>query len=134
MELDYIKIIITIALAIIGWLVANNFTTKRDVANKQRELVINHLIQTYRIITNEISHREETPERSLKLENILTDIQLFGSNEQITLAKQLANEVAAGGVFELDPLILSLRNDLRNQLNLSKVTGNVKWLRFNGPK
>jgi len=134
MDLDYTKIIVTIFLAVVGWLIGHHFTTQRDVANKRRELTIEHLIQAYRILTNEISHREESQERNLKLENILSDIQLFGSQEQITLAKQLAEDVAAGGVFELNPLIGSLRNDLRSQLNLSPVSGSVKWLRFEGPK
>lgn len=134
MDLDYIKISITIALAVVGWLIGHYFTARRDVENKRRELVIGHLIDAYRVLTNEVSHRSESQERNVKLENILSDIQLFSSGEQIALAKQLADEVAAGGIFELDPLILSLRNDLRNQLNLSVVKGNVKWLRFEGPK
>lgn len=134
MDLDYLKIIITVALAVIGWLIGHYFTARRDVANKRRELVIAHLIEAYRIITNEVSHRNESEARNIKLENILSDIQLFGSQEQIALAKQLADEVAAGGVFELDPLIVSLRNSLREQLNLSAVKGNVRWLRFEGPK
>ncbi|MGY0626869.1 MAG: hypothetical protein ACW7DS_14275 [Paraglaciecola chathamensis] len=133
MDLDYIKIIVTIVLAVIGWMVGNYFTTRRDVANKRRELVITHLIEAYHIITNEVSHREESEERNLKLEHLLSDIQLFGSQEQIAIVKQLADDVAAGGVFELNPLIASLRNDLRKQLNLPEISGNIKWLRFNAP-
>ena len=133
MDLDYLKIIITIVLAVIGWLIGHYFTAKRDVENKRRELVINHLIEAYRIIANEVSHREESEERNLKLENLLSDIQLFGSPEQIAIAKKLADDVASGGVFELNELIVSLRNDLRKQLNLSAVSGNFKWLRFDGP-
>jgi len=134
MDLNYLKIIVTIIVAVIGWLIGHHFTAKRDVANKRRELVIEHLILAYRVLTNEISHRDESQERNIKLENILADIQLFGSQEQIDLAKQLADEVAAGGVFELNPLIVSLRNDLRKQLNLTTVDGNIKWLRFEGAK
>ena len=134
MDLDYLKIFVTISLAVIGWLIGHYFTARRDVANKRRELVIGHLIDAYRVITNEVSHRPESEERNIKLENILSDIQLFGSQQQIALAKQLADDVAAGGVFELNELIASLRNDLRGQLNLSAVKGNVKWLRFNGPQ
>lgn len=134
MDLDYLKIFITVALAVIGWLIGHYFTTKRDIANKRRELVINHLIEAYRIITNEISHRDESEERNIKLENLLSDIQLFGSSEQILIATKLADDVAAGGVFELNELIISLRNNLRKELNLPAVADNVKWLRFEGPK
>jgi len=134
MDLDYIKIIVTILLAVVGWLIGHHFTSRRDIANKRRELVIAHLIETYRIITNEVSHREESDERNLKLENLLSDIQLFGSQEQVAIAKKLADDVAAGGVFELSDLIVSLRKDLRSQLNLPPISGNVKWLRFDGSK
>jgi len=129
MELEYLKIIITICLAVIGWLIAHSFTAKRDLKNKQREISITHLINTYRILTNDVSHRELTDERNEKLENILADIQLFGSQEQVELAKNLAISASAGGKFELDPLINSLRNDLRKELNLPKVEDNVQWLR-----
>ena len=130
MELDCVKISVTILLAVVGWLIGHYFTTKRDVENKRRDLVITHLIEAYRIITNEVSHRPVSDERDLKLEKLLSDIQLFGSQEQIALVKSLADEVALGGIFELDPLIVSLRNDLRLQLKLAPVSGSVKWLRM----
>lgn len=98
---------------------------------KRRDLTIGHLINAYRVLTNDISHRPNTKERSIKLENILSDIQLFGSIEQIKMARDLADVVASRESFELDPLINSLRDDLRKQLELKQVNGNVKWLRFN---
>ncbi len=130
LELDYYKIIVTISLAVLGWLVAHYFTAKRDVSNKRRELRLQYLIGAYQVLTNEISHRDPNPERSFKLENLLSDIQLYGSENQVDLAKQLATDVAAGIGFELEPLIKSLRDDLRKELHLSKISGNVKWLRF----
>jgi hypothetical protein len=131
MEVDYLKIVITLILAVLGWLVAHYFTAKRGSINKRREMSIEHLVDAYRVLAHDISRRELTSERQEKLENLLSDIQLFGSTEQVELAKQLADQVAAGGEFQLDILINSLRNDLRAQLNLSRIEGNVKWLRFN---
>ncbi|MEZ4809748.1 MAG: hypothetical protein R2819_05255 [Allomuricauda sp.] len=132
MDLDFIKISVTIILAVLGWLIGHYFTSKRNIVQKRRDISIEYLIMAYRVLTTEISHRKETKERFLKLENILSDIQLFGSEHQILLAQQLADVVASGGTFDLDPLINSLRDSLRTELNLSKVKGNVKWLRFNG--
>lgn len=129
--MDYIKIIITVILAVSGWLIGNYFANKRSTIQRKKEITIKHLINAYRILTNEISHREETEERSRKLEDILSDIQLFGSKTQVELAQNLANTVAQGGIFELDPLINSLRNDLRKELELTEIKGNVTWLRFN---
>jgi hypothetical protein len=79
MDLDYVKIIVTITLAIFGWVIGHFFTSRRDKQLKRRELSIEYLVNAYRILTNEISHRKETVERSQKLENILSDIQLFGT-------------------------------------------------------
>ena len=130
MELEFIKIVATIFLAVIGWIVAHFFTSKRDISNKRREISIEHLVNAYRVLTNDVSHRKLNDDRKVALENLLSDIQLFGSVEQVAMAKSLADMVAAGGSFELDPLINSLRNDLRAQLKLEKVQGNVRWLRF----
>lgn len=130
-ELDYVKIIITIFLAALGWLIAHYFTAKRDGINKRREIRLQYLINAYQVLTNDISHRDLNPSRNEKLENLLSDIQLFGSDEQVSLAKKLATDITDGIGFELDPLISSLRNDLREELNLSKINGNVKWLRSN---
>ena len=131
MDIDYIKISVTIILAVIGWIVGYYFTTKKDINQKRRDISIEHLINAYRILTNEISHRTATKESNIKLENILADIQLFGSIEQVKLAKELAETVASGGEFQLDPLINSLKTDLRKLIGLEKINGNVKWLRFN---
>jgi hypothetical protein len=131
MNIDYLKILITIIMAVIGWIVGYYFTTRKDINQKRRDISIEHLINAYRILTNEISHRKETKDNNTKLENILSDMQLFGSEEQVQLAKDLADTVAAGGEFQLDPLINSLRNDLRKMIGLKKVKGNVKWLRYN---
>ena len=49
---------------------------------------------------------------------------------KLELAKKLADDVAAGGEFQVDDLTNSLRDDLRRQIGLKPVKGNVKWLRF----
>lgn len=128
--IDIIKFGVTALIAVLGWLTGHYFSDKRDKSSKKRELTTKHLINAYSVLTNEVSHRKQTQERQQKLECIITEIQLFGSTEQVMLAKKLANEVAAGQEFELDPLINSLRTDLRKQLELDPIKGNVTWLRF----
>lgn len=130
MDLDYAKILVTVVLAVLGWLTAHYFTERRTLSAKRRDVSLEHLINAYRILANDISHRTLELDGNRKLEDLLSDIQLFGSKEQVDLARALASEVAAGKSFELDPLINSLRDDLRKQLRLEPVNGNVKWLRF----
>jgi len=131
MDISYLKILTTILLALVGWLIAHHFSNQRSIASKQRDIVTEHLINSYNILTNEISNRKPTPERYKSLEELISGIQLFGSEEQITLTKELASKIAEGNNFDLDPIINNLRNDLRGRLNLSTVMGNVLWLRNN---
>lgn len=130
MDFDYLKILVTVVLAVTGWLIGHWYTAKRDTANKRRELVVSYLVTAYRVLANDISNREPTQKSNRALEDVLSDIQLFGSEEQVTLARQLATDVASGKGFDLNPLINSLRDDLRCELNLSPVTGNTVWFRW----
>lgn len=130
MDFDYIKILVTVILAVLGWLTAHRFALGRTLAAKRRDVILEHLIKSYRVLTTEIAHRELDVERSHQLENLLSDIQLFGSRKQVQLAQRLADEVAAGRSFELDQLINDLRDNLRSELQLDHIAENVKWLRF----
>lgn len=132
--LDIIKLTISTIVIAIGWVVANYFTLKRDRESKRRDITLEHLIKTYRTLEHEIVHRELNDDTHQKLELVITDIQLFGLEEQIILAKKLANDIAKKDEFWLDDLINSLRDDLRQQLGLKKIEGNVTWLRKNMPK
>lgn len=128
--LELIKVVITVLIAVRGWRIAHYYTSQRDKHNKRRELRLEHLINAYRTLTNEITHRKQTKERELKLEFILADIQMFGSLEQAQIARQLARDIASKKDYQYDTLINSLRSDLRKQLDLPHIEGNVTWLRF----
>mgnify|MGYP005989420047 CR=1 FL=1 len=130
MDIDYLKIFIAILLAVLGWLVAHYFTSQRDKKNKSREISVQHLINAYLILTNEIAHRPDSDLKNDKIEIIVTEIQLFGSKHQIKIVKKLAHSIGQRKTVDLDPLINSLRDDLRKQINLESIEDNVTWLRF----
>lgn len=127
--IDIVKFSIGTTIAVLGWIAGHYFTNRRDRIAKRRDISLEHLIKAYRILADEIANRKHMDER--KLEAVITDIHLFGSKDQILLAKQLADDVIKHNHFQLDPLINCLRSDLRNELELPKVDGNVSWLRFN---
>ena len=130
MDFDYVKILVTTVLAVLGWITAHYFAAQRTLAAKRRDITLEHLINAYRVLTNDISQRKLDDDRQKKFEDLLSDIQLFGSTEQVNLARQLADKAASENHFELDPLINNLRDDLRAQLQLDAVSGNVQWLRY----
>jgi hypothetical protein len=129
MDISYLKIIVTILLAFSGWLVAHYFTNQRQIVSKQRAIVTEHLINSYNVLTHDISQREPSDKRNEAFEKLIANIQLFGSEEQIEITIALANSYASGKDFDLDPIINNLRNDLRERLNLNVIKGNVQWVR-----
>lgn len=131
MNSDFIQMCITVLLAIAGWIMGYYLTSKSDQHIKRRDFIIEHLSETYRVLT-EVAHcpLEENHE---KFENILSDIQLFGSIKQIELVRALTEELANKKTTQLDLLIHDLRNDLRKQLKLEPVKGNVIHLRVSPP-
>ncbi len=130
MEIELTKLVVTVLLAIAGWLFAGWLNSLRDSANKRREIVVQHLIDAYKTLTQEIGRRDTTVESITKLENLLSEIQLFGSRKQVDLARKLSNQTAQEGVSTIDPLIEDMRDTLRKELGLEPLEGNTIWLRF----
>ena len=128
---EFIKLVVTSIIVIIGWITVHYFTSKRDAKNKKREISLNHLISSYDVLTNEISQRLPSKERNDKMERLISQIQLFGTVEQVKLALSLKNEIiVTNGNGDLDPLIKSLRNSLRKELKLDQISENVEWIRY----
>jgi hypothetical protein len=48
--MEYVEKIITIILAIVGWVVAHRFTFSRDLQNKRRETILNHDVGVERVL------------------------------------------------------------------------------------
>ena len=113
---------------IIGWFVTYLLSSKRDLRNKQREMMLSYLIEAYRHIEN-ASNRQDLEHR-IWLEPALADIQLFGSLEQIELAKQAAIELTQNHHVNVDELLQSLRCDLRKKLDLVPTETPISQLRF----
>lgn len=134
MQLEYTKIFITAAVAVLGWIAGHYFTSEKSRNDKKRDLSLEYLTSAYRFLSTEIVCKEISNESWTKLEGVVAEMQLFGSVEQVELAKELADSMARGGDFTIDALINSLRKDLRNQLGLKAVSGNVKWLRYTPKK
>lgn len=131
MDNEYLKIVITVLTAAFGWFSVHYFNSRRDRSIKRKEIVTAHLINAYRVLTHEITRRNLNKEKGEKLESVISDIQLFGSPDQVELAKKLAEDIISNDEFLMDELINNLKHDLRSQLGLEHIEGNVKWLRLN---
>ncbi len=113
----------------VGWRVAHRQDMTRDQLAKRRELRLQFLIDAYRRLEF-VSNRPLSPGTSEEFERAIADIQLFGSPSQVALARQFALEFARDGTAPLDPLLSTLRQDLRQELLLEKVPERITYLRL----
>ncbi len=115
--------------AAIGWRVAHRQDMTRYQLAKRRELRLQFLIDAYRRLEF-VSNRTISPGTSEEFERAIAEIQLFGSASQVALARQFASDFARGGTAPLDPLLSTLRQDLREELLLEKVPEHITYLRM----
>lgn len=127
--MEYIKIIITIIIAVGGWIFGHWLNAKRDQKNQRKEIVIKYLIDAYTKLESS-ANKPKTKITDDAIESSIANIHLFGTSKQIELAKNFSNSIATHGNASLDNLLLELRKDLRKELNLSPVERKLNYLRF----
>ena len=102
MKMDQLApLAITVLLSSLGWYVAYWTTVRRDRLSKKRDLRIQYLIDAYRRLES-VANRTEAVMEGLEI--AVADIQLFGSLEQVRLAREFAVEFAAAGGAGLEDL------------------------------
>lgn len=101
------------------WFIAHRFARSRDDANKRKELRLQYLIEAYRRLERSANRKDNS--RAPEVESAIADIYPFGSPRQIELARQFSREFADSGAASLDELLINLRQELRDGLNLPKV-------------
>jgi len=127
---EALKILISIIVALVGWVFAHKFTSKRDLTNKKLENILNLTMESYKAL----SLYSSDPGRNdgqLHLVNTLINIQCFGNKEQVDMADTILKSIADPTEFiiGLGDLMTSLRSSYRHDLQLSKIEGNVSVVR-----
>ncbi|MGI2117857.1 hypothetical protein [Shewanella oncorhynchi] len=67
-------------VAIIGWVVAHKFNAERDVKNKQRELRIKHLAESYEVFI-ELGRNIDILGNYREVERAISYIHLYGNTK-----------------------------------------------------
>lgn len=123
MEISWIKIIVSIVLALVGWFVVHYLSSTRDRNNKKRDLRTSYLIEAYRNIERACGHNECLPASlNIQIESAISDVQLFGSKHQIDLARQFTDEMNKNSSADPRKILVELRSELRSELNLDQVS------------
>lgn len=118
-----IPLLTTTTVAILGWLAGHALNVQRDRQNKRRDIRVQYLIEAYRHLEAGTCRGpiHET-EFGKGFESAIADIQLFGTDEQARMAKELATAIATRQEHvSAGTLLMSLRNALRQELNLGAI-------------
>lgn len=121
-------LIIQCIITVIGWIVVYIFAIRQNTQIKKKEVTIEYLIQAWGKL-EKASNRKDN-RYNTEIETAIADIQLFGTERQIELAQQFAEEIARNKESSTLELLVLLREDLRKELKLERVPRKFKFLRF----
>ena len=121
------EIIISAFVIVVGWFIGHALSSLRDRSNKRRELRVGYLIEAWRNLAD-CTGRSDLARASI-LEKAIADINLFGSEIQIDLAKKFSDDFVNKRTANLDELLKDLRYELRKELQLDPVSISIYHLR-----
>jgi predicted RNA-binding protein with RPS1 domain len=112
-------------LAIGGWLAGRYLNARRDSRDERKKFRMEYLIDAYRRLEDACCRGSLYNTKIGKgMESALADIQLFGSAEQVGMANELSASISARRAdASAEPLLKSLRDELRRELCLNAVDG-----------
>ncbi len=124
---DTLKFAFTVLAGIVGWLAVHWFSMSRDRRNKIRDLKTKYLIEVFQKFERNL----HVPKlNKSEMESALADIQLFGENEEIELAKKFMNDFTNQGGADLSELLELLRANLRKELKLEPPNSEMAFFRL----
>lgn len=120
-------------IAVAGWFLAHWLNARREVTAKRREMRLKGLEANY-IRLAMAAQRDLTDEHKLGLEQFFAEIHLYGTPKQIDMAIDLIKAlIAKEPKILFHPLLVNMRDSLREELRLERVTADVWWYRFRAP-
>ena len=124
---DFLKIFIPSVIAIVVAFYSHTSAVTRQINEHKLKQRIEHLSNSFRSLLM-FSGNPNQEEGSKHLRDALISIQFLGTKWQVDQMQQLIDTLGTeGAVFSFDPLLASLRDELRENLDLEKIEGKVYW-------
>lgn len=125
--------LVTALVALAGWFVVHRLSAWRDRVDHNRRIRTEFLIEAFQNLANS-ANRPPTPSSQYfrDMESAVADIQLFGSKSQIQMVDSFTKEFEEEKAASLNPLLSSLRSELRKELGYEQIEVNVRWFRPEG--
>ncbi|MGV0886002.1 hypothetical protein V6760_03905 [Acinetobacter venetianus] len=127
---SFFKILIPSILAIILAFLSHQLAISRSLKEKRNNHKIEYLLKAYENLLI-FSQNPDRKESFLALRSASMTIQIYGTPWQVEQVRELITISTSSNEeeqFSLDPLLNSLRDELRSELKLEKISGNVYWV------
>ncbi|MDO5638237.1 MAG: hypothetical protein Q4G28_00010 [Neisseria sp.] len=135
MIIETIKYSLPLMLIAIGWIVVHQLNIHRDRKNKQADLRLQFLLEAYRRLEFSANRDIVSSEEFMRNhESAIADIQLLGNSEQISAILKYINNHARNGSADISNVLELLRQELREELNLSNEKEKIVVFRFKRPE
>lgn len=118
-------------VAIAGFGIAHALTSVRDLNAEKRKVRVAFLIEAYRKLENGSCRGQNADKYTEAFHSAIADIQLLGSPQQVEVARRVANALGSGTgePVTINELLNALRTELRSELNLPQVGGQLVIIR-----
>lgn len=125
-SVEFWKIAIPSLAAIVIAFLSHQLAVSRQFSEQRKKQRIEYLTSSFKSLMMYSNNPDEL-EGLKHLRDATIGIQFLGSKYQVQQMQTILDKFKAGESAELDPLICSLRDELRQELDLEKVDGNVYW-------
>lgn len=132
-SIPLLQVFVSAFVALLVVVLAHAFTLWRDRQNRRQEQRIDYLISVYRAFSK-ANHHPRLFEVGEDLEQAVADVQLFGTPEQVALARQFAIDLGTMQTASMDDLLVELRDSLRAELGAAPLSGRQVWMRVGEKK
>jgi len=123
------SIVLSLASAIIGGLVvaiANHWMTQsRENRKAKADISLKYRVEAWR----KVDSIHGLDKDLTCLESAVADVLLFGTDEEIELAKKVAQTAGRKGTTDTTELLVVLRKNIRSDLGLSATATHHFWFR-----
>jgi len=118
-------------VAIVGFGISHALTSRRDLNAEKRKVRVNFMIEAYRKLESGSCRGANAAKYSEAFHSALADIQLLGSPLQVEVARKIATALGTrtGEPVSINELLNALRQELRVELSLPEVSGQLVILR-----
>lgn len=124
-----ISILSAVLAGAVAAVLTHVLTARRDQKNRRSDLRVEYLMRTYLALAD-AANRSPDPSSRRAIELGLAEIQLLGAKGQTEIAISVSEQLAETGGVNLNDLLRSLRDDLREELGVEPVVQTPIHLRF----